>query len=52
MLIISEFIQIFVINAYLNKLYPYLKDKDVMPLDEKSKKEVMTKTKALMLHKI
>lgn len=47
-----QFIQIFVINAYLNKLYPYLKDKDVMPLDEKSKKEVMTKTKALMLHKM
>ena len=47
-----QFIQIFIVNAYLNKLYPYLKDKDVTPLDEESKKDVMTKTKALMLHKI
>lgn len=47
-----QFVQIFVVNSYLNKLYPYLKDKDVTPLDESSKKEVMDKTKALMLHKI
>jgi O-antigen/teichoic acid export membrane protein len=47
-----QLIQIFIVNAYLNKLYPYLKDKDVTPLDEESKKDVMTKTKALMLHKI
>ena len=47
-----QLIQIFIVNAYLNKLYPYLKDKDVTLLDEESKKDVMTKTKALMLHKI
>ena len=47
-----QFVQIFVVNSYLNRLYPYLKDKDVTPLNESSKKEVMDKTKALMLHKI
>jgi O-antigen/teichoic acid export membrane protein len=47
-----QLVQIFIANAYLNKLYPYLKDRDVTPLDKESKDEVKTKTKALMLHKI
>ena len=47
-----QLVQVVFVNSYLNKMYPYLKDKNVVPLDEKSKNEVKTKTKALMLHKI
>lgn len=39
-------------NRYLNKLYPYLQDKDVHKLDKKETAVVADKTKALMFHKI
>lgn len=37
---------------YLNKRYPYLKDKEVEKLEQAEVDEVVKKTKALMLHKI
>lgn len=39
-------------NAYLNKLYPYLKDKNVKPLEKEEIKEIANKTKALVCHKV
>ena len=39
-------------NAYLNKLYPYLKDKNVKPLEKEETKEIANKTKALVCHKV
>ena len=39
-------------SAYLNRLYPYLLDKDVKPLTAQETQVVATKTKALICHKI
>lgn len=37
---------------YIDKFYPYLKDKDVKPLDEEEKKKLFTNIKALIYHKL
>ncbi len=47
-----ELIQKIYVNAYLNKLYPYLKEKDVKPLKKEEVKEITDKTKALVCHKV
>ncbi|MBQ8000121.1 MAG: polysaccharide biosynthesis protein [Ruminococcus sp.] len=47
-----DILQRFFINIYLNKLYPYLKEKDVKPLEKEEKKTLITKIKALIMHKI
>ncbi len=47
-----DIIQRFFINIYLNKLYPYLKEKDVKPLEKEEKQTLITKVKALIMHKI
>ena len=39
-------------SVYLDKMYPYLKDKDVQPLDEKSKKRLLSDVRALIVHKL
>lgn len=39
-------------SFYLNKLYPYLRDKKIEKLEKEETAEVINKTKALMLHKI
>lgn len=39
-------------NNYLNKRYPYLMDKDVIPLGKEETKEIWDKTKALLCLKV
>lgn len=47
-----ELLQKIFASMYLDHLYPYLKDKDVEPLPKEDSDEVITKTKALVFHKI
>ncbi len=47
-----ELIQKIFAGIYLNRLYPYLREKDVEKLTKKERDIVVTKTKALMCHKI
>lgn len=47
-----ELIQKIFISWYLNRLYPYLKDKNVKKLSKEETDEVVTKTKALVFHKV
>ncbi|WP_026509496.1 lipopolysaccharide biosynthesis protein [Butyrivibrio sp. LC3010] len=45
-------IQKIFVNSYLNRLYPYLTEKDITPLTAEEHKEVWSKTRALVLHKV
>lgn len=47
-----ELMQKIFANYYLNRLYPYLRDKNVQRLNREETDVVVTKTKALMFHKI
>lgn len=47
-----ELLQKIFVSIYFNKLYPFLRDKDVPKLDKEETDTVVTKTKALMFHKI
>ena len=47
-----ELLQKFFVTAYLNRLYPYLLDRDVKPLTAEETQVVATKTKALICYKI
>lgn len=47
-----ELVQKIYVSHYLNKLYPYLKDKNVIPLGKEEKDEIVYKTKALVCHKV
>lgn len=47
-----ELAQKIFVSIYLNKMYPYLRDKEVQKLSEEETKVVAAKTRALMLHKI
>jgi O-antigen/teichoic acid export membrane protein len=47
-----ELIQKIFVSRYLNKMYPYLLEKKVEKLTKEETQTVVTKTKALMLHKI
>lgn len=47
-----ELLQKIYVSHYLNRLYPYLKDKRVEKLTKEETGEVVTKTKALVLHKV
>ncbi len=47
-----EFIQKIFVSIYFNRLYPYLRDKNVQKLEKKETDIVVTKSKALMFHKI
>lgn len=49
---VIQLIQKFFANYYLNKLYPYLTDKNVTPLTKDEHGEVWRKTRALVMHKI
>ncbi len=40
------------VSWYLNRRYPYLRDKNVTPLSREESGEVWRKTKALVLHKV
>lgn len=47
-----ELVQKIFVSHYLNRLYPYLLDKNVEKLKKEETDVVVTKTKALMCHKI
>lgn len=47
-----ELIQKFFVTIYLNRLYPYLRDRDVKPLTTEETGVITTKTKALLCSKI
>lgn len=47
-----ELVQKIFVSRYLNKLYPYLLDKNVKKLEKEETDVVVNKTKALMCHKI
>ena len=47
-----ELVQKICVSTYLNKQYPYLKDKNVIPLGKEETKEIADKTKALVCHKV
>ncbi|MBE5859929.1 MAG: polysaccharide biosynthesis protein [Butyrivibrio sp.] len=49
---IVQLIQKIFVSRYLDKLYPYLTDKQVTPLSAKEHSEVWRKTKALVMHKV
>jgi O-antigen/teichoic acid export membrane protein len=47
-----QLIQKIFVSKYLDKLYPYLKDKNVVKLAKEESDEVWKKTKALVFHKV
>lgn len=47
-----ELIQKIYVNHYLNERYPYLKEKNVKPLEKEETQEIVNKTKALVFHKV
>ena len=47
-----ELAQKIVVSRYLNRRYPLLTEKDVRPLEAKERREVVKKTKALLLHRV
>ena len=47
-----QLIQKLFVNNYLNRLYPYLTDKNVTPLSTEEHSEIWRKTRALVLHKV
>lgn len=47
-----ELLQKIFVNFYLNKRYPYLTDKKVERLTREETGEIVTKTKALLFHKV
>lgn len=49
---VVELLQKIFVTAYLNRLYPYLRDPDVQKLTTQETQMVATKTKALICHKI
>ncbi len=49
---IVELLQKIVMNAYLNRKYPYLKARDAKPLSREETKKIVEDTKALAIQKI
>ncbi len=47
-----ELVQKIFVSLYFNRLYPYLRDKNIRKLEKQETDVVITKTKALMFHKI
>lgn len=47
-----ELIQKIFVSIYLDRRYPYLKDKDIQPLTKDETSLVVEKTKALVFHKV
>ena len=47
-----QLIQKIFVSRLLDKMYPYLKEKDVQPLSKEESSEVWKKTKALVFHKV
>lgn len=49
---VVEFLQKIFVTLYMNRLYPYLRDKDVKKLTPQETRIVASKTKALICHKV
>ncbi len=49
---VVEFLQKIFVTLYMNRLYPYLRDKDVKKLTPQETQVVASKTKALICHKV
>lgn len=49
---VVELIQKIYVNHYLNRLYPYLKEKNVKPLKKEETQVIKDKTRALVYHKV
>lgn len=49
---VVELVQKIFVTIYLNRLYPYLRDRDVERLTAEETQVIVTKTKALICHKI
>ncbi len=49
---VVELVQKVAVSAYLNHLYPYLRDKNVQKLSKEERKGVISKSSAWMIHKI
>ncbi len=49
---VVEFLQKIFVTLYMNRLYPYLRDKDVKKLTPQETRVVASKTKALICHKV
>jgi len=49
---VVELLQKIFVTVYLNRLYPYLRDKDVARLTAQETQVVATKTRALICHKV
>ncbi len=47
-----QLLQKIFVSRYMDRLYPYLRDKDVQPLSGEESGEVWRKTRALVLHKV
>ena len=47
-----ELVQKIYVSYYLNRRYPYLKDKNIIPLGKEERNEIVYKTKALVCHKV
>lgn len=47
-----ELLQKLFVSGYLNRKYPYLTEKNIVPLTKEETGEVVKKTKALVLHKV
>ncbi len=49
---VVELIQKIYVNHYLNRLYPYLKEKNAKPLKKEETQVIKDKTRALVYHKV
>lgn len=49
---VVELIQKIYVNHYLNRLYPYLKEKNAKPLKKEETQVIKEKTRALVYHKV
>lgn len=49
---VVELLQKIFVSCYFNKLYPYLRDKEVAPLEPEERSIVWTKVRALVLHRV
>lgn len=49
---VVELLQKIVVSRYLDKRYPYLKEREITPLSKEETGEIVTKTKALVFHRV
>lgn len=51
-MISGQILENVIITIIANKMYPYLKEKNVQPLDKEIEKDIFSKVKALLFHKV